>query len=150
MASESETTAQLQCLQRGGPFEITRVPKHTIASDEVLVRQRVIALNGLDYKQRDFGLFINRWPHVLGVEGAGVVEAVGSEVRSLQPGDEVTGLMAGRAHGESWGGAYQEHVVMPERYLAKKPKNISLEEAASLPYVSILCRTGCRNSLTMP
>jgi NADPH:quinone reductase-like Zn-dependent oxidoreductase len=128
-----ETTAQLQCMGKHGPFKIVSVPKPVIAPNEVLIRQRVIALNALDPKQRDSGIFIEHWPHVLGIEGAGVIEAVGSDVKNLEPGDEVTALQAGRAHGETWGGAFQEHVVMPACYVAKKPTNISLEEAASLP-----------------
>jgi NADPH:quinone reductase-like Zn-dependent oxidoreductase len=116
-----------------GPFKIVPVPKPVIAPNQVLIRQRVIALNTLDCKQRDFGILIEHWPHVLGIEGAGVIETVGSDVSNLEPGDEVTSLQAGRAHGEMWGGAFQEHVVMPACYVAKKPTNISLEEAASLP-----------------
>ncbi|KAH8696744.1 putative quinone oxidoreductase [Talaromyces proteolyticus] len=129
----AETTAQLQCIQKGGPFQIAYVPKPRIQSNQVLIRQRVVALNGLDWKQRDFGLFISRWPHVLGIEGAGVVEAVGSNVKHIKAGDEVTAWMAGQAHGNEWGGSYQEHVIMPAQYVAKKPKNITIEEAASLP-----------------
>jgi NADPH:quinone reductase-like Zn-dependent oxidoreductase len=129
----SETTAQLQYLKKGGPFKVVTVPKPVIAQNQVLIRQRVIALNALDSKQRDTGIMIEHWPHVLGIEGAGVIEAVGSDVSNFKPGDEVTALQAGRAHGEPWGGAFQEHVVMPACYVAKKPANISLEEAASLP-----------------
>jgi NADPH:quinone reductase-like Zn-dependent oxidoreductase len=129
----SKTTVQLQCMGKQGPFATVSVPKPDIAPNEVLIRQRVIALNALDPKQRDSGFFIKNWPHVLGIEGAGVIETVGSDVRNLKPGDEVMALQAGRAHGEMWGGAFQEHVVMPACYVAKKPANISLEEAASLP-----------------
>jgi len=120
-------------MQKGGPFEIVQIPRPTLAPDYVLIRQSVIALNGLDTKQRDFGILVSRWPHVLGIEGAGVVEAVGADVKDLSPGDEVTALMAGIAHGEDWGGSYQECVVVLACYAAKKPKNISIEEAASLP-----------------
>ena len=110
-----------------------QVPKPTLAPEEVLIRQGVIALNLIDTKQRDRGILIPRWPHVLGIEGAGIIEAVGSDVRDLQPGDEVMGWEGSGAHEVSWGGAFQERVVMPTHFLAKKPKNISLEEAASLP-----------------
>lgn len=79
----TETTAQLHLMQKGGPFEIARVPKRAPAPDQLLIRQHATALNGLDLKQRDTGLFISRWPHVLGIEGAGVVEAVGSDVRDF-------------------------------------------------------------------
>lgn len=134
MATKAEqTTAQLQLLQKGGPLKLVNITIPSLASDQVLIRQRVIALNGLDCKQRDFGILVKRWPYILGIEGAGVVEAVGASVKHLQPGDEVAGWMAGRELGEEWGGSYQEHVVMPEWAVAKKPDNISLEEAASLP-----------------
>ncbi len=132
-SATAETTAQLQYMQQGGPFKIVHVPMPVLAPEEVLIRQRVIALNLVDAKQRDLGLLIPRWPHVLGIEGAGIIEAVGSEVRGLQPGDEVLGWEAGGAHELSWGGAFQERVVMPASFVAKRPKNISLEEAASLP-----------------
>jgi NADPH:quinone reductase-like Zn-dependent oxidoreductase len=134
MSSETRnTTAQLQCMQKGGPFRLVDVPIPVLEPDQVLIRQRAIALNDLDRKQRDSGFLIDRWPHVLGIEGSGVVEAVGSDVISFQPGDEVLGWASGRAHGENWGGSYQERVVIPVSFVAKKPRNISIEDAASLP-----------------
>lgn len=129
----AETTRQLQCIQKGGPFKVVEVAKPALAPDQVLIRQRVIALNDLDRKQRDLGILISSWPHVLGIEGAGVVEAVGSDVSSLQPGDEVLAWAAGGAHGEAWGNSYQEHILMPACFVAKRPTNITFEEAASLP-----------------
>ncbi|KAJ9616822.1 hypothetical protein H2200_000541 [Cladophialophora chaetospira] len=140
--SPTTTTSQLHLMQKGGPFEFAQVPKPAPAPDQILVRQHATAINGLDLKQRDTGLFIPRWPHVLGIEGAGIVEAVGSDVRDFKPGDEVMACLAGRARGEDWGGSYQEHVNVPiDFFVAKKPKNISFEEAASLPigYVTAVC-----------
>ena len=136
-AKTSNTGAQLQCKQRGGNFEVVQVDKPTVKPDQVLIRQTVIALNDLDRKQRDLGVMVARWPHVLGIEAAGIVEAVGSDVHNMQPGDEVLAVEGGRAHGEDWGGAFQEFVVVPEMVAAKRPKNISMEEAASLGYVDI-------------
>ncbi len=120
---------------KGGPLQIAHVPKPVLAPDQVLIRQRAIALNDLDRKQLEIGILVERWPHVLGIEGAGEVEAVGSEVTNVRPGDEVMAWMAGMAHGEAWGGSYQERVVVPAYFVAKKPRNISIERAASLPYV---------------
>ena len=128
-----ETTAQLQCMKRGGPFELVHVPKPTLAPGQVLIRQRVIAFNLVDTKQRDLGIGVPHWPRVLGIEGAGIIEAVGSDVHDLQPGDEVFGWEGSGAHESSFGGAFQEHVTVPAYFVAKKPRNISLEEAASLP-----------------
>lgn len=118
---------------QGGPLELKNIPTPTPGSDEVLIRQKVIALNALDWKQRDFSVNIKSWPHVLGIEGAGIIEAVGSDVNTVKVGDEVIAWEAGLAHFEHWGGAYQEHVIVPARFVAKRPKNLSLEEAASLP-----------------
>jgi NADPH:quinone reductase-like Zn-dependent oxidoreductase len=146
-AATVETTAQLQCMQKGGPFQIVHVPKPALAPGEVLVRQHVIALNGIDAKQRDLGLAIPHWPRVLGIEGAGVIEAVGAKVRDFQPGDEVTGWMGSGANEDIWGGAYQERVAVQAYFVAKKPKNISLEEAASLPLVYLVeCLAGSNQS----
>lgn len=109
------------------------MPKPTLAPEEVLIRQRVIALNLIDAKQRDLGILISHWPRVLGIEGAGVIEAVGSDVRDLQPGDEVMAWAGSGAHEVSWGGAFQERVAVLVHFVAKKPRNMGLEEAASLP-----------------
>lgn len=128
-----ETTAQLQLLQKGGPFRIAQVRKPTPAPDEVLIRQRVIAFNLVDAKQRDHGLGITNFPRVLGVEGAGIVEAAGSDVRHVLPGDEVAAWEGSGALADVWGGAFQERVAVPGYLVARKPSNISLEEAASLP-----------------
>ncbi|EED23115.1 alcohol dehydrogenase, putative [Talaromyces stipitatus ATCC 10500] len=131
-------TTKLLLVQKGGPFEVKKTPQHDVKPDQVLIRQRAIALNGLDPLQRDLGVNIQTWPYVLGVEGAGVIEAIGSEVEGFQVGDEV---LAWELSVEGWGGAYQEHVVVPARFVAKKPKNISIEEAASLPicYNAAIC-----------
>lgn len=69
----------------------------------------------------------------MGIEGAGIIEAVGSDVRDLQPGDQVMGCEGSGPHEVSWGGAFQERVAVPAPFVAKKPKNIKLQEAATLP-----------------
>ncbi len=89
-SATAETSAQLLCMQQGGPFKIVHVPKPPLAPNEALIRQRIIALNLIDVKC-DLGINITCWLHVLGTEGAGVIETVGSEVRNLQPSDEVVG-----------------------------------------------------------
>ncbi|SPO04282.1 uncharacterized protein DNG_06965 [Cephalotrichum gorgonifer] len=143
-------TAQLQLLQKGGPFKVVQVPKPTPGPEEVLIRQRVIAFNLVDAKQRDLGIGIARWPHVLGIEGAGVIEAVGSGVHHLRPGDEAAGWEGSGALGDSWGGAFQERVAVPGYLVAKKPKNISLEEAASLPIGFVTAVAAIVNGLKIP
>lgn len=72
-ASAAGMTSQLQLTRVRGPHKIEQVPTPDLAPHDILIRQRVIALTLVDTKQRDMGIGIQRWPHVLGIEGAGVV-----------------------------------------------------------------------------
>lgn len=102
---------------------------------EVLVRLRAAGINPIDTKLRSRGTFYpEKTPHVLGCDGAGVVEAVGAAVQSFQVGDEVF-----FCHGGLGGsiGTYAEFAVVDERFLALKPAALSFAEAAAAPLVLI-------------
>ncbi|MBE9095092.1 zinc-dependent alcohol dehydrogenase family protein [Tychonema sp. LEGE 07203] len=102
---------------------------------EVLVRLRAAGINPIDTKLRSRGTFYpEKTPHVLGCDGAGVVEAVGAAVQSFQVGDEVffcNGGLGGPA------GTYAEFAVVDRRFLAIKPAALSFAEAAAAPLVLI-------------
>ena len=68
---------------------------------------------------------------------AGVVEAVGKGVDDLEPGDEVFGTAAG-----SWA----EYAAAREIRLARKPANISFEEAAAVPVAALTALQGLRDN----
>jgi NADPH:quinone reductase len=98
---------------------------------QVLVRVKAAGVNPVDAKQRGRGTwFPGALPAILGIDGAGVVEKVGSGVRSFAPGDEVYFAHGGVGKEP---GAYAEYTVMEERYLARKPRCLSFEEAAAAP-----------------
>ena len=63
---------------------------------------------------------------VPGATLAGRVEAVGAKVTTLRKGDEV--------YGQADNGAFAEYIVMPAKMLAPKPKNLTFEEAAAVPW----------------
>jgi len=73
---------------QGQPFTITEVELDEPREDEVLVR---MVATGICHTDITMGHFLppEMFPHVFGHEGAGVVEAVGSQVRGLEPGDHV-------------------------------------------------------------
>jgi NADPH:quinone reductase-like Zn-dependent oxidoreductase len=123
------TVQQLQLPQRGERLTVVSVERPTPSPDEVCIRAKAVALNPLDWKNRAFGIVVPAWPAVLGVDGAGIVEAVGDAVKDFKVGDEVLSLcgMAARA------GAFQEIITVPVNLVAKKPASLSFEEAASLP-----------------
>src|SRR5690349_17497602 len=110
---------------------ITQVPKPTIEGDQVLVRVRAASINRSDYYEccapglllrPMMGGLLRPRRHALGGDFAGVVEAVGSAVTDFAAGDEVFGSRTG---------AFGEYVAA--RMLAKKPANVSFEEAAAVP-----------------
>jgi NADPH:quinone reductase-like Zn-dependent oxidoreductase len=105
------------------------VPTPTIGRDEILVKVRCTAVNHLDLveasgKMRQvlpIGL-----PWIPGHEFSGVVEQIGSDVTACAPGDAVFGTTTGM-------GAYAEYVAVKAAATARKPSNLSFEEAASVP-----------------
>jgi len=104
---------------------------------EVLVRLTATSVNPIDakraagYGRRMLGLKgAATFPLVLGNDLAGAVEAVGSGVSRLAPGQRVFGLVATGKEG----GAHASHVVVPQEQLRVAPEGIGLEALAVLPY----------------
>jgi NADPH:quinone reductase-like Zn-dependent oxidoreductase len=117
---------------QGSPLEVTTTAKPTsIESNEVMIRLKAIAINPADCKMIDQGHRVISWPLVPGLDGAGVVEAVGDDVKNFALGDEVLAMFTA---GDS-GGAFQNFAVVQETMVAKKPTTWSFEDAATLGYV---------------
>jgi len=101
----------------------------------IRVRLHAAGVNPVDTKLRKGGTYFpERMPAILGCDGAGVVERVGSEVTRFRPGDEVF-FCNGGIGGEQ--GNYAEYTVIHEDYAAAKPRKLSMVEAAALPLVWI-------------
>jgi NADPH2:quinone reductase len=112
--------------QHGGP-EVLRWEEVTVGDPgpgQARVRHAAVGLNFVDTYQRS-GLYPMAMPAGLGMEGAGVVEAVGEGVSDVRPGDRVT--YAGGPLG-----AYSEVRCMPADRLLKLPDAIDFETAAAM------------------
>lgn len=125
----STIAKQYQCASQGGGFELVSVPRPQPGPDEVVFRTKAVALNPRDCKARRSGATVQSWPAVLGVDGAGIVEAVGENVKAFRPGDEILSFCTIYNRG----GAFQELPAVPSIYVAKKPAKLTFEEAAALP-----------------
>ena len=111
------------------------MPEPELRDDDVLVQIHAAGVNPLDSKTRDgeFKIILPyRLPFILGNEVAGVVVRVGSRVRRFKPGDEVYA----RPHQDRIG-TFAEFISMNEADVAMKPKNLTMEEAASIPLVGL-------------
>jgi NADPH2:quinone reductase len=105
------------------------------SSTDVLVRLSAAALNPADAYFRGFGPYVKQdGPCILGHDGAGIVEQVGSDVSRVEPGQRVCFCNGGiGAHP----GSYAEFAVVPETQLALVPDAVDDSSAAALPLVFI-------------
>ena len=136
--------------ERYGPpevVEVREVDTPTPKDDEVLVRVWAASVNraDLDYLgprpgfiRPMIGMRAPRDPR-MGIDVAGVVDAVGSSVTGFQAGDRVFGDML--AFGS---GAFAEYLCAPERAFALIPDELSFDDAATLPHSAILAIQGLR------
>src|SRR5215216_6631019 len=111
------------------------MPDPQLREDDVLIQIHAAGVNPLDSKIRDgaFKLILPyRLPLILGNDVAGVVVRVGSRVRRFKPGDEVYARPD-----KDRIGAFSEFISMNENDVAMKPKELTMEEAASIPLVGL-------------
>ncbi|CAN1213064.1 zinc-dependent alcohol dehydrogenase family protein [Tumidithrix helvetica PCC 7403] len=117
-------------------LQLAEVPQPTIQTPtELLIRLKAAGINPIDTKLRRRGTFYPaKMPAILGCDGAGIVEAVGSDVTHFQVGDPVY-----FCHGGLGGhpGTYAEFAIVDERWVARKPTSLSFEAAAASPLVLI-------------
>ncbi|MEO1430762.1 MAG: zinc-dependent alcohol dehydrogenase family protein [Cyanobacteria bacterium J06632_19] len=102
---------------------------------ELLVRIKAAGINPIDTKLRKRGTFYaDKMPAILGCDGAGIVEAVGNQVKDFRVGDEVYFCNGGIGDRQ---GNYAEFTTVEERFVAAKRKSVSFIEAAAAPLVLI-------------
>jgi NADPH:quinone reductase-like Zn-dependent oxidoreductase len=111
------------------------LPLPRVGPNGVLVQVYAASVNPVDWKLRQ-GLLDAVMPVVFpviwGRDLSGVVTEVGPSVTLFKPGDEVCGMKDGYV-AKTYRGTYAEYVVVPEKSLAPKPKNLSYEEASAVP-----------------
>lgn len=126
---------QLERYGKGQRLALAEQPDPVAGSGEVLVEIRATAINQLDGKIRDGAfkpILPYKPPFVLGHDLAGIVTAVGADVRRFKVGDAVYGRPRdGRI------GTFAERIVVSEADLAAKPASLSMAEAASIPLVGL-------------
>ncbi|WP_411107043.1 NADP-dependent oxidoreductase [Streptomyces sp. cmx-4-9] len=116
---------------------LVEVPRPKVGPGEVLVRVRAAGVNPVDWKVAAGYLdpiLEVRYPVIPGWDVAGVVEAVGEDTFDYAVGDEVYGYVR-----KEWVelGTYAELVSAPVRTLARKPRELTFEQAAGLPLAGL-------------
>ena len=130
------TTMKAVVFHRYGPpeqLELKDVEKPVVGDDGVLVRVRAASVNALDwrfmrgepYLGRLMGMGLRKPVRSIpGVDSAGTVEAVGTNVKEFKPGDEVIGHRINSC---------AEYLLGKERHFVKKPARLTFEQAAAIP-----------------
>jgi NADPH:quinone reductase-like Zn-dependent oxidoreductase len=126
------SNANMQAIQAqdyGGPevLVLAQAPRPEPNADQILIRLKAAGVNPADWKYRSgaYKQFMPlNFPWTPGMEGSGVVEAVGTNVTTFKKGDEVYGIVTG---------GYAEYVVALASEVQPKPAGLTFEQAAALP-----------------
>lgn len=111
-----------------GPPSVLRYEQHDIAAPaphEVLIRQTAIGLNYIDIQHRTGRYPLPCYPSPIGMEGAGIIDAIGDEVQAFKPGDRVV-------YSSMPIGAYADLRLMPADRLVPLPPTIPDSFAAGI------------------
>ena len=120
----------------GAPFRLATVARPAPGPGQVLVRIAASGVNPLDTKIRGgaAGHARQALPAVLGIDLAGIIEAVGPGVTRFRAGDEVFGMTGGVGGHQ---GSLAEYAAVDADLLALKPANLSMREASVVPLAFI-------------
>lgn len=130
-------------------LRLQEVDKPSVSDNGVLIHVQATSINSGDWRLMRgtpflirfiFGGLLKPKIKILGIDVAGQVEAVGKDVTQFKPGDEVFGDLS-----ECGFGAFAEYVCATESALVQKPKQISFEEAASVPVAALAALQSLRD-----
>jgi len=130
-------------------LQLKELEKPVPDPDQVLVKVYAASINYGDWgllRGKPFflrlvdGGLLSPKNQVLGGDIAGRVEAIGSQVKQFQPGDDVFGDLS-----DCGRGGFAEYVTVPEKALALKPNNLSYAESAAVPMAGVTALQGLRD-----
>jgi NADPH:quinone reductase-like Zn-dependent oxidoreductase len=115
------------------PLAIDTAPMPVPGPHEVAIRHRAVAVNPVDWAVQNVGFDMVTYPFLPGLDAAGDVVAIGSEVTEFQVGDRVVASLDPFKEAKTPNAAFQLYSATRERCVAKIPNNIAYKDAAVLP-----------------
>ena len=125
--------------EKANPLEVKTAPYTPPGENEIVIKNRAIALNAVDYARQDLGSALFPWtthPAVLGTDVAGEVVEVGSGTIAssrFKIGDRVLGMGSELKNNTPAEGAFQSYVVLQAQLASPIPSSLSFEKAAVVP-----------------
>ncbi|CEL52637.1 Zinc-type alcohol dehydrogenase-like protein C2E1P3,01 OS=Schizosaccharomyces pombe (strain 972 / ATCC 24843) GN=SPAC2E1P3.01 PE=3 SV=1 [Rhizoctonia solani AG-1 IB] len=121
-------------LEKQGKLEVKPRPTPVPQKNQALVKVTAAAINPVDWKIIDYGIFVEKFPAILGTDGAGIIEAVGPEVTNFKVGDKV--FFQGQ-YGYDDETTFQEKTIVETDIISKIPDNITEDQASTIPLAAI-------------
>lgn len=124
-------------------LRLGRAARPTPGPRDVLIRVEAAGIGAWDAEEREgrydgaFGM-PSTFPYILGWDGAGVVEEIGPDVTQFRPGDRVMAASMPLPRG----GFYAEFAVVDQAHVAIVPAELSMEQAACLPWDGLTAQSG--------
>jgi NADPH2:quinone reductase len=146
MTTQSFTTMQAAAINHFGDADaitLQTVPIPSITADEVLIKVIAAGVGSWDATEREgkydemFGM-PSTFPYVLGWDGAGVIAAVGANIRDFKEGDKVYAASMPLPKG----GFYAEYKAVAAENVAHVPKKMTIEQAAAMPWCALTALSG--------
>jgi NADPH:quinone reductase-like Zn-dependent oxidoreductase len=131
-------------------LSLAEIAKPAPSAGEVLIKVQAASVNAYDWRNMRADPFLVRLSGrglfkpkltIPGIDVAGTVEAVGSDVTQFQPGDKVFGDIS-----QTGKGCFAEYVAVPESAVVLKSPTMTFEQAAAIPMAAITALQGLRDS----
>lgn len=133
MATNSTNSAAWLTEAKQHPFQVKEAPTYTPETNEILVKNRAVAINPVDGSLQSKAWWPMNYPTILGQDVAGDVVAVGPGVTRFKVGDRVVGHAVGMATKRIQDNAFQAYTILQVNMASELPDAIEYEQAAVLP-----------------
>lgn len=121
------------------PFKIDDAPMPEPGPHDITIKVRAVAINPVDMAVQAMGIIYDEFPRILGIDAAGEVIAVGSEVTSFKIGDRVFGSFNDYMEGK---GIFQLYCNLYDSLTAKLPDHVDFKDGCVLPLAMCTACTG--------
>ncbi|KAJ5766140.1 uncharacterized protein N7511_003756 [Penicillium nucicola] len=123
-------------LEAGGQFVVQEAPMYTPGPNEILVKNKAVAVNPMDWKIQLYGPhlpFPSKYPFILGADLAGEVYEVGKDVTKFKKGDRIAGNANWFLSHDIRDSAYQNYTIINAAVAVHLPANIPFTEGSVIP-----------------
>ncbi|KAF2112553.1 oxidoreductase-like protein [Lophiotrema nucula] len=134
------------------PFEVKEAPMPKAGANEVVIKNHAVAINPVDWKIQEWGIFLKEYPNILGTDVAGEIHEVGEGVTQFKKGDRVIGHALSLLTTAPKDSAFQLYTTCPPLAVSKIPSSLPYTHAAVLP-LSISTAAAClfkKEALALP